>query len=87
MTVLPINTTTQDMDLHIEKAYKIIDEHLPFNYTNLVMAKLPKELGVTSGMIRNTKKRATKRIDILNAMVEVALENKKLLENFKELTT
>lgn len=75
------------MEIHIEKAYKIIDKHLPFNYTNLVMAKLPKELGVTSGMIRNVKKGATKRIDILNAMVEVALENKKLLENFKELTT
>lgn len=87
MTVLPINTTSQDMDLHIEKAYKIIDEYLPFNYTYLVMAKLPKELGVTSGMIRNVKKGATKRIDILNAMVEVALDNKKLLENFKELTT
>ena len=88
MTVLLINTTSEDMEIHIEKAYKIIDNHLPFNYTSLVMAKLPKELGVTSGMIRNVKKRATKtRIDILNAMVEVALDNKKLLENFKELTT
>ena len=87
MTVLPINTTLENMEIHIEKAYKIIDNHLPFNYTSLVMAKLPKELGVTSGMIRNVKKGATKRIDILNAMVEVALENKKLLENFKELTT
>lgn len=87
MTVLPINTTLEDMEIHIENAYRIINQHLPFNYTNLVLAKLPKELGVTSGMIRNVKKGATKRIDILNAMVEVALENKKLLENFKELTT
>lgn len=87
MTDLPINTTLKDMELHIEKAYLIIDKHLPFNYTNLVMAKFPKEACVTSGMIRNVKKGATKRIDILNALVEVALENKKLLENFKELTT
>lgn len=86
MTVLPINTTLEDMEIHIEKAYQIIDKHLPFKYNNLVMAKLPKELGVTSGMIRNVKKGATKRIDILNALVEVALENKKLLENFKQLT-
>lgn len=87
MTVLPINTTLKDMDLHIEKAYQIIDTHLPFNYTNAVLAKFPQDAGITSGMIRNVKKRATKRIDILNAMVEVALENKKLKENFKELTT
>ena len=87
MTVLPINTTSQDMDLHIEKAYKIIDEHLPFNYTSLVIAKLPKELGVTSGMIRNTKKRATERIDIINAMVEVALENKALKEKLIQTIT
>lgn len=87
MTVLPINTTLEDMELHIEKAYQIIDTHLPFNYTNAVLAKFPQEAGITPGMIRNVKKRATKRIDILNAMVEVALENKKLLENFRELTT
>ena len=87
MTVLPINTTLEDMDIHIEKAYQIIDKHLPFNYTKAVLAKFPQDAGVTSGMIRNVKKRATKtRIDILNAMVEVALENKNLLENFRELT-
>jgi hypothetical protein len=87
MTVLPINTTSEDMELHIEKAYTIIDKHLPFNYTNLVIAKFPKELGITSGMIRNVKKGATKRIDILNAMVEVALENKKLQEKLIKITT
>jgi hypothetical protein len=86
MSNIPIKTTSKDMELHIEKAYKIIDEYLPFNYANLVLSKFPKDAGITSGMIRNVKKRATKRIDILNAMVEVALENKKLLENFKELT-
>jgi hypothetical protein len=75
------------MDLHIEKAYKIIDEHLPFSYTNLVIAKLPVESGVTSGMIRNVKKRATERIDILNAMVEVALENKALKEKLIQTIT
>lgn len=75
------------MELHIEKAYKIIDKHLPFNYTNAVLAKFPQDAGITSGMIRNVKKRATKRIDILNAMVEVALENKTLQEDFIKNTT
>ena len=88
MTVLPINTTSKDMELHIEKAYKIIDEHLPFNYTNAVLEKLPKELGITSGIIRNVKKRATKKIEVINAMVEVALENKALKETLiKTITT
>jgi hypothetical protein len=87
MTVLPKNTTLDNMEIHIENAYQIIEEHLPFNYRKAVLAKFPQEAGITSGMVRNVKKRATIRIDILNAMVEVALENKKLLENFKELTT
>lgn len=75
------------MDLHINKAYEIIEAHLPFNYTTEVLKKLPPDSGITSGMIRNVKQKLSKRIDILNAMVEVALENKKLEENFRKLTT
>jgi hypothetical protein len=86
MTKITKNNTSKNMQLHIDKAYEIIDAHLPFHYTDAVQAKLPKDSGITSGMIRNVKKKLTKRIDILNAMVEVALENKNLEENFKELT-
>lgn len=85
MTKLIKNNTCKDMDLHIQKAYTIIDNHLPFNYTGLVLAKLPPNSGVTKGIIRNVKNRLSPRIDVINAMVEVALENKKQNENLKEL--
>jgi hypothetical protein len=87
MTNITINTTCKNMDLHIQKAYEIIDDHLPFNYSNAIKNKLPKDGSITSGMIRNVKRKLNTRLDILNAMVEVALENKKLKESFKELTT
>jgi hypothetical protein len=87
MTNITINTTSKNMDLHIQKAYEIIDDHLPFNYSNAIKNKLPKDGSITSGMIRNVKRKLNTRLDILNAMVEVALENKKLKESFKELTT
>lgn len=74
------------MDPNITKAYEIIEEHLPFNYSSEVMNKLPKDGSITMGMIRNVKKKLSSRLDILNAMVEVALEHKTQKENLKKLT-
>ncbi|MDR6844474.1 hypothetical protein [Flavobacterium granuli] len=87
MTNITINNKGKNVQTHIDKAYEIIDNHLPFNYVTAVLEKLPKGTDVTAGMIRNTKKKLSKRIDILNAMVEVALENKVLEDKLKELTT
>jgi hypothetical protein len=87
MTNITINNKDKNMQIHIEKAYKIIDNHLPFNYVTAVFEKLPKDTDVSAGMIRNTKKKLSKRLDIINAMVEVALENKALIEKLKRLTT
>jgi hypothetical protein len=87
MTNITIKNKDKNMQMHIEKAYQIIDNHLPFNYVEAVIKKLPENTEVSKGMIRNTKKKLSKRIDILNAMVEVALENKELVENFKKITT
>lgn len=86
MTNIIINNNHDDVQTHIEKAYEIIDKHLPVNYAVLVLAKFPKNTDVSYGMIRNTKKKLSKRIDIINAMVEVALENKELKEKLKKLT-
>lgn len=86
MTNIPINTTTKDVDMHISKAYEIIEEFLPLNYSSAVMNKLPKDGSITSNMIRNVKKKLSSRLDILNAMVEVALENKNQQEKLKKLT-
>jgi hypothetical protein len=87
MTNITIKNKDKNMQMHIEKAYQIIDNHLPFNYVEAVIKKLPENTEVSKGMIRNAKKKLSKRIDILNAMVEVALENKELVEKFKKITT
>jgi hypothetical protein len=87
MTNITNNNQGDDVQLHIDKAYEIIDNHLPFNYVEAVLNKIPKEANVSKGMIRNTKKKLSKRIDVINAMVEVALENKALVDELKRLTT
>ena len=75
------------MQTHIIKAYDIIDKHLPINYVQDVLNKFPQDTKITKGIIRNVKNGTNKRLDVLNALVEVALENKTLVENFKTITT
>lgn len=87
MTNVTKNNKADNVQTHIEKAYQIIDKHLPFNYVELVLEKLPENTKISKGMIRNVKNKSSKRIDILNAMVEVALENKDLEDKLKRLTT
>lgn len=91
MTNITEKNKENDMHSHIDKAYDLIKDSLPDNYVRLVMEKLPNEPGLTSGIIRNLKSRITKypstRINVLNALVEVAKEYKvdcnKLIENLK----
>lgn len=87
MTNIIINNKEKDMDLHIAKARIIISEYLPTEYVDKVLARLPKETVVSKGTIRNVKNKLSNRIDILNAMVEVALENKNQIQKLKNLTT
>lgn len=87
MTNILNNTKAKDVQLHIAKAYKIIDEYLPFNYVEDVLKKLPKDSSITKSIVRNVKKKHSVRIDVLNAMVEVALDNKKQITKLKKLTT
>jgi hypothetical protein len=86
MTNITINTKGKDMQLHIAKAYKIIDEFLPFIYVEDVLKKLPKGNSITKGIIRNVKKKTSVRLDVLNAMVEVALDNRRQINKLKKLT-
>jgi len=76
----------KDMQIHIAKARKIITEFLPTEYVDKVLVKLPAGSKVSKGTIRNVKNNSSDRLDVLNAMVEVALENKKLQERLKKLT-
>ena len=87
MTNITNNTKGKDVQLHIAKAYKIIDEYLPFNYVDDVLKKLPKGNSITKNIIRNVKKKNSTRLDVLNAMVEVALDNKRQMAKLKRLTT
>ena len=87
MTNITNNTKGKDVQSHIDKAYKIIDEYLPFNYVEDVLKKLPKGNSITKSIIRNVKKKNSSRLDVLNAMVEVALDNKTQMAKLKKLTT
>ncbi len=66
------------MQVHIDKSRKIIDEYLPTKYVDKVLEKLPGDSKVSKGTIRNVKMNLSDRLDVINAMVEVALENKEL---------
>lgn len=67
-----------DVQIHIDKAFKIIDEYLPEYYVDEVLKKLTKNPEISRTLIYNVRKKMSKRLDIINAMVEVALEHKKL---------
>lgn len=75
------------MQLHIEKARLIITEYLPTEYVDKVLEKLPEGSSISKGTIRNVKNKLSNRLDVLNAMVEVALENKALQEKLINITT
>lgn len=78
-----------DVQMHIDKAYKIIENNLPSNYVKLVQEKLG-EPDLSSGIIRNLKNRVTKypktKINVLNALVEVANEYQEHLKKLRDLT-
>ena len=87
MTNIIINNKQKDMQLHIDKARSIITEFLPTEYVEKVLAKLPKDSNISKGTIRNVKNNLSNRLDVLNAMVEVAKENKALQEKLIDITT
>ncbi|MFA9191099.1 hypothetical protein AAGV28_06920 [Flavobacterium sp. FZUC8N2.13] len=86
MTNILTNNNNTDVQMHIDKAHKIIDEFLPTAYVDEVLKKLPKDHTVSKGMIRNVRAKLNNRLDILNALVEVAKENQAQLEKLKMLT-
>jgi hypothetical protein len=69
------------MQTHIENAFVIIDAYLPKRYVNLVLEKLKEDSSINKESIRNVRNKKSNRIEIIKAMVEVAKDNKKLLEN------
>ena len=81
---MEFNFNITDMQLHTEKAYEFIDQYLPKRYAEEVADKLNNKYSKhTIRKTRKDKKRANS--EILKALVEISLENKKNLEFLKQL--
>jgi hypothetical protein len=87
MTKIIEKNTKSHVHSHIDAAYDKIAGSLPTNYVQRVQEKL-KGLSISDGTIRNVKNRInqypTTRIKVLNALVEVAIEYQKEVENLTE---
>jgi hypothetical protein len=90
MTNIKQNDKKKDVHSHIDAAYLIIEQHLPANYVQTVIEKLT-DPTLTEGIIRNIKHRVTKypatRLNVINALVEIALEHKSQKEKLASLTS
>lgn len=87
MTNIITNNNKTDVQIHIDRAYELIDQYLPTAYVDEVLKKLPEGHSVTKSMIRNVRANLNNRLDVLNALVEVAKENQAQIEKLKSLTT
>ena len=81
MTSIKRNHSKLDVYSHIREAYEVIEEFLPKMYVDKVLEKLPENTKITSGIIRNIRNRTnpnvSSNLEVLNALVEVALDHKK----------
>jgi hypothetical protein len=90
MTNIKQKVTLSNVKTHIEKAFEIIDEFLPSPYVDKVLAILP-EPKPKKSYVRNVRYRVTaahdNRIDIINALLQVAKDNKAAIEKLIESTS
>jgi hypothetical protein len=90
MTNIKEKTTDSNLKDHIEKAFEIINEFLPSPYVDKVFALLP-EPKPKKSYIRNVRHRVTpahdNRIDIINALLQVAKDNKATIEKLIQNTS
>lgn len=76
MTNIRKRNTSKNVHLHTDKAFAIIDKYLPCTYVEQV-----KELvNYSSGTIRNVRSQKNGNIKIIEALLKVALLNKKEIE-------
>lgn len=88
MTKIVKQTEKKIPENHIDDAFSIINDYLPYSYVERVQAKL-KDNKITPGIIRNVKSKSNnshfKHIQVVNALLEVALEEKNALARLKDL--
>lgn len=90
MKQIPKNKNLEHMQLHIDNAFNLINEFLPYNYVDLVIEKFPKNKAPTTNIIHNLRRRKVsgkKHLILLNIMVEIAQDYKKEEQKLIELTT
>jgi hypothetical protein len=79
-------TKKSNMQSHIDAAYETINNYLPSKYLERVREKLSQDIVVSDGTIRNIRNKFNKpdgKIEVLNALVEVALDNKKAIQKLE----
>ncbi len=64
------------MQLHIAKAFEVIDAYLPYPYVD----KVRKIIDRSPGTIKNVRCAREGNIKVIEALLKVALENKKEME-------
>jgi hypothetical protein len=85
MTKIIKKTKKEFVQSHYDSAFKIIDEHLPSRYVLDVQKKVNKTY--SDGNVRSRGNPITNsNIKILNALVELALENKEDKEKLTKIT-
>lgn len=89
MTNISIKSKSNDVQLHMEKAFTIIDTFLPKTYVSKVLEKAPPEMKLYSGLVRNVRNRVPSinlknHVSTVQLLVEVALENKRNIEKLRE---
>lgn len=85
------NSISKNVHSHIDQSFEIIDNHLPSNYVALTLGKLleyktpliPSKRAIRN--IRNKGNGYRNQVHVIKALVEVALDNKKIIEEIKEL--
>lgn len=67
---------------HINKAFRTIDMYLPYRYVD----KVKKIYNAPDGTIRNVRNARNGKSEIVDALLRVALDEKKILSNLEKKT-
>ena len=89
MSKLIKNINFKEDNSHNIKAYQFIDKYLPATYVDLTIDCMTKkgQTAPSKALIRNVRNKTIVRNDILLALVEVATENRDMVERIKLLTS
>ncbi|HBK83837.1 MAG TPA: hypothetical protein DDZ41_09640 [Flavobacterium sp.] len=94
ITMLQQKKQTKNMHLHIDEVYRFLDAHLPYYYVEEVIEifqrkgfnRLPSKSTIRKVRSRNAAS-YEKRLDILNALVDLAKKNKSNKEKINKKVT